>query len=116
VERGWRTWTCHNAQAGPSAAATGAIRSMPICRGGGLREGTKPWTSVYLVEYPDDDDVTKVVRRHFAEMFEEQLQSWHLVVDDWPAPRTFAMFQKWFEVDVAEPVFDLSDRPIEPDE
>lgn len=58
---------------------------------GVLPESIKPWTTVYLVDVPDDDDFDKVVRERFAEIYDEQLESWHLIANDWPAPRTFAI-------------------------
>ncbi len=83
---------------------------------GGLPERAEAWYSVYLVEAAETDDPTKLLRRHFAAIFEEQLASWHRVVDDWPSPRTFAMFQQWFDAEVVDLVFDFSKRPIERDE
>jgi len=80
---------------------------------GGLPNSVKPWTSVYLFEIPDDDDFDTVVRERFLEVFEEQLESWHLVVDHWPAPRTYAMFEQWFDFEIAEPVRDLDESDIE---
>ena len=43
--------------------------------------------------------------------------SWHTRKADWPLPRTFAMFQEWFDAEIGDLVFDLSDdEPIEYDE
>ena len=36
--------------------------------------------------------------------------------EDWPEPRTIAMFQEWFDAEVVDLVFDLSGRPIEHDD
>lgn len=83
---------------------------------GGLPESTEAWCSVYLADAAEDDDPNQVLRRHFATIFEEQLESWHRRVDDWPSPRTFALFEQWFEAEVVDLVFDLAEEPIAHDE
>ncbi len=83
---------------------------------GGLPESTEAWCSVYLAEAAENDEPDEILRRHFAPIFEEQLASWHRVVDDWPAPRTFALFQQWFDAEVVDLVFDLSEEPPKHDE
>jgi hypothetical protein len=83
---------------------------------GGLPENTQTWTSVYLVPADENDQPDKIVRRCFGQIFEEQLEAWHRVEDDWPTPRTFSLFQQWFDADVVDLVFDLSDEPIEHDD
>ena len=72
----------------------------------------RPWTSVYLTPAKDDDDPLKLVRRCYAKIFDEQLLAWWLDEKCWPSPRTFALFQAWFDFDVDDLVFDLSSRPI----
>ncbi len=83
---------------------------------GGLPETTEPWTSVYLVDAGETEEPSRILRRCFASIFEEQLNGWHCDMDDWPQPRTAAMFREWFEVEVVDLVFDLNDGPIEHDE
>lgn len=83
---------------------------------GGLPESIDAWASVYLVAVNEDDQLDKIVRRCFGQIFEEQLEAWHRVEDDWPMPRTFSLFQQWFDADVVDLVFDLSDQPIEHDD
>jgi hypothetical protein len=75
------------------------------------------WTSVYLVDASDDEAPEKTLQRHFKQVFEEQLESWHTRNADWPSPRTFAMFQEWFDAEIGDLVLDLSDdEPLEHDE
>jgi hypothetical protein len=83
---------------------------------GGLPETTEPWTSVYLVDAGESEESGRVLRRCFASIFEEQLDGWHRSTEDWPKPRTMALFQEWFHVEVVDLVFDLSGGPIEHDE
>lgn len=80
-------------------------------------EAPEAWSSVYLVEASEDDEPEETLQRHFKQVFEEQLGSWHTRKADWPLPRTFAMFQEWFDAEIGDLVFDLSDdEPIEYDE
>ncbi len=54
----------------------------------------------------------KVIRRHYVEIFEEQLHSWHRIKNRWPASRSLRMFREWFSADVIDMVWDLSGSPI----
>ena len=83
---------------------------------GGLPETTEPWTSVYLVDAGENEEPSCVLRQSFALIFEEQLEAWHLDVDEWPTPRTLTMFCDWFDADVVDVVFDISEGPIEHDD
>ena len=83
---------------------------------GGVPENTKPWSSVYLVDRDAKDDAKKIVSRNYSAIFEEQLEGWLRVPDEWPAPRTLALFEKWFDAQVADLVLDLSYRPLRHDE
>lgn len=77
----------------------------------------EPWCSVYLVEASEDDEPSATLRRHFGEVFEEQLHAWHTDEANWPMRRTLAMFQEWFDVAVGDMVIDLSvDEPLEYDD
>jgi hypothetical protein len=83
---------------------------------GGLPKSTRAWTSVYLVEAGEDEKPTRILRRCFASIFEEQLEAWHRDMDDWPKPRTIASFQEWFDAEVVDLVIDLSEGSIEHDD
>ena len=36
-------------------------------------------------------------------IFDSELEDWHLIIEDWPANRTFAMFREWFEIETRTP-------------
>jgi hypothetical protein len=72
--------------------------------------------SVYLVDADENESPDQILRRNFVLIFEEQLASWHLNEDDWPARRTFALFQQWFTAEVVDLVIDLEQGPIEHDD
>ncbi|MFO0804410.1 MAG: hypothetical protein U0791_14965 [Gemmataceae bacterium] len=71
------------------------------------------FASVYLIDECEPD---RVIRRHYAKIFEEQLNSWHRDEAFWPPRRTEAMFRDWFEFRVVDMVLDVGRRPIEADE
>lgn len=80
-------------------------------------ENPEIWCSVYLVEASEHDEPRETLKRCFEDVFEEQLGSWHTRAADWPSPRTFAMFCDWFDAEVGDLVFDLSeDEPLEYDD
>lgn len=81
-----------------------------------LPESTEAWTSVYLVAAHEVDQPMEILRRCFESIFEEQLEAWHRDVDAWPTPRTFSLFEQWFEVEIVDMIFDLSEEPIEHDD
>ena len=74
------------------------------------------FTSVYLVDEPDVFDPDRLIRKHYALIFEEQLNSWHRVESCWPKHRILAMFREWFDAKVVDMVWDLGRGPIEADE
>jgi hypothetical protein len=77
---------------------------------------TEPWTSVYLVTEQEGSPPESILRKHFKQIFDEQLLAWHLIEEDWPKQRTFSLFQKWFEADVEDLVRDLSNHDLRHDD
>lgn len=72
--------------------------------------------TIYLVDdIAYDDDIDKVIDKHYSEIFEHELYSWHLVEDDWPDKRNRNAFHDWFEVESHSLVLDLCDYAIEID-
>jgi hypothetical protein len=80
-------------------------------------ENPEIWCSVYLVEASEVDEPQETLLRHFQRVFEEQLESWHTREADWPSPRTFSLFREWFDAEVGDLIFNLSDdEPLEFDD
>jgi hypothetical protein len=72
--------------------------------------------TVYLIpEVQSEQDETDILKIMFAEIFERELFEWHTDEADWPKRRTFAMFKKWFKVEIHTVVEDLCRDPIEDD-
>lgn len=69
--------------------------------------------TVYLVRVSEMDiDGRRALKRVWCEMFERELEGWHLVEEDWPQSRTFAMFRKWFRIEFHSIVEDLEGTSI----
>lgn len=70
--------------------------------------------TVYLARVSERDvDGRRALKRVWAGMFERELEAWHLVEEDWPQHRTFAMFREWFRSEFHSIVEDLEGTPIE---
>jgi hypothetical protein len=67
---------------------------------------------VYLVAAPADDGLEDLIDEYAAEIFEAQLELWHLDEADWPVNRSAHVFRDWFDVTLADWVSDLD--PGEP--
>ena len=73
--------------------------------------------TAYLVPgFDDDDEAKRVLKRVFAEVFERELFGWHTDESAWPSNRNFALFRKWFAVELHSVVEDLCDFEIIDDE
>jgi hypothetical protein len=81
-----------------------------------VEAASEPFPSIYLVNEPNEFDPDRLIQKHFAMIFEEQLNSWHRDESIWPKWRTLAMFKEWFEAKVIDMVWDLGQGPIEADE
>jgi len=66
--------------------------------------------SVFLIERTEVPE--PILRRHFDRIFEEKLDAWHRLPDDWPQQRTYRMFRQWFHVRLVDQVLDLEVGPI----
>ena len=69
--------------------------------------------SVYLVgEDPKEEAETAPLENYFEEIFELELAAWYTDEDQWPKPRTLALFHEWFEAVGESVVTDLEAGPI----
>lgn len=83
----------------------------------GLVPNVEGEQTVYLIpQFDDDDDGQKVLQRVFAEVFERELFGWHTDEAAWPHKRNFALFRKWFTVELHSVVEDLCDFELVDDE
>ena len=74
-------------------------------------------STVYLLpSYDDDVEAMEQLSKVWDVIFQEELAGWHLIEEDWPSNRTFAMFRKWFDFEFHSVVEDLCDFPLEDDD
>ena len=58
--------------------------------------------TVYLLPEYDVEGMAQLSEA--CEMiFDSELENWHLIIEDWLANRTFAMFREWFEIETRTP-------------
>jgi hypothetical protein len=72
----------------------------------------REFCKLYLAGAKGNECPPNVLRRHYGEIFAEPLISWYQDEKTLPALRTWDLFQAWFEVEVVEMVFDVSNRPL----
>jgi hypothetical protein len=72
--------------------------------------------SVYLVQplnIPSEEQVEKLVQKHSAAIFENELFSWNTERENWPTARDFDTFKEWFSYEYVEEGFDAAPSDIE---
>lgn len=58
-------------------------------------------------------DIDKVLRKHYKEIFENELfQMWE-DENDWPVKLSYKLFNEWFSVEVSGFVFDICKNRLE---
>lgn len=69
--------------------------------------------NIYLVrEMESNEKVLAWVKRHFDELFVNELNDWNTDEGRWPQKRTYTMFAEWFTVEVHSMVLDLEEGPV----
>ncbi len=71
---------------------------------------------VFLLPVWAADDLGAAIAEHWKVIFEQELEAWCTNEKAWPRKRTLAMFREWFEVGLAEPVWDLGVDDLAADE
>ena len=65
--------------------------------------------TVYLIgNVANDQDVAAELKKHYAEIFQEELVAWMQEEKTWPEKRDYETFREWFDVKVSSMVIDLS--------
>lgn len=69
--------------------------------------------TVYLIpSYKDDEGAREILATLHPAIFENELYGWHTDEAAWPKGRDFAMFKKWFAIELHSVVEDLCDFAI----
>ena len=113
------------AQQEESIKTTGFINRLTI-----LVEPKKKYFDWLNALYPDEEPISKAIepngyliqvldtevddwlKDNFDEIFEKELDNWHMYDEDWPKERTYKMFCEWFSVKTCPMVYDFVDQPI----
>ena len=70
--------------------------------------------SAYLIsEKYDEYNYKNYLKKHYSDIFEEELYSMIRDPDLWPENRDFKTYNEWFDTHACDTVFDLSNEPIE---
>jgi hypothetical protein len=73
----------------------------------------KDGPAVFLIPSVDYlDDAQGFIHANFNVFFEHWLDSWCTDQSCWPHPRTWQMFQEWFDWHVHSVVMDAADAPL----
>ena len=66
--------------------------------------------TVYLLR--ESDNLEASLKSSFGAIFAEQLASWDQRESSWPRKRSYGVFQKWFDVELIDMVFDACEGEI----
>ncbi len=81
-----------------------------------LEEARANASAFLIKEHDDIRQSYTFVERHYAQIFEEELNGWIKDQKLWPQKRNIEIFNKWFDVEISEMVFDLGKDTIEVEE
>lgn len=65
-----------------------------------------------LPPYEDDEEGWEILQKVYGTIFEKELSSWCTDPQLWPSPRSFALFQDWFEIRFYDLIDDLCDAEL----
>src|SRR5262249_27702412 len=69
--------------------------------------------TVYLIpNYDDEAEALEILATLYPAIFEHELAGWHTDEAAWPKGRDFAMFRKWFQIELHSIVEDLGHSEI----
>jgi hypothetical protein len=75
--------------------------------------------TVYLISDSTGDDkrtFERWLRRHYAKLFEMELDDWYTDPALWPSERSYELFTQWFEPELHTVLIDLGQGAIYDDE
>lgn len=77
----------------------------------------KEENNIYLIrEMDSNEDIKKWIKKHFDNIFANELNDWYTDESGWPTKRTYKMFSEWFDVEIHSMVLDLEEFPVTKDE
>lgn len=78
------------------------------------KEVPRTETDLYLIPDMDfEEDALEWLQENYDGLFEDQLNNWYTAEDAWPADRSWALFQEWFDIKIIVSVHDTEEGDIE---
>ncbi len=65
-----------------------------------------------LPPYENTEDGWKALQKIYEIIFEKELNSWCTDTQLWPSPRSFSLFQEWFDIRFYDLIDDLCDQAL----
>ena len=65
-----------------------------------------------LPPYENDEESWEALQKVYGIIFEKELNSWCTDAHLWPSPRSFSLFQEWFEIRFYDLIDDLCEQEI----
>ncbi len=74
--------------------------------------------NIYLIPaYDENAQYDRYLKKHFKEIFEQELGGWYADPAMWPQDRSWKVFQEWFDYEIHTMVFDtVLNKPLEYEE
>lgn len=70
-------------------------------------------STAYLIEEcVMEPEYLRALKRHFHDIFENELAGWYTLEETWPKNLSFAVFQEWFDFSFVSMIHDLADEPL----
>jgi hypothetical protein len=68
-------------------------------------------SQTYLTD-PDFDNAEKHIKKHFKQIFDEELEGIWQNENDWPQKRDYKTFCEWFHFEISDWVMNLSKKSL----
>lgn len=76
-------------------------------------EGVRAASNAFLIpEFEDEEETWTWIEENCATVFEYMLHDWSLDPEEWPADRSWSVFQDWFSFEHVPMAWDLVDEPL----
>ncbi|MBI2729662.1 MAG: hypothetical protein HYX40_02725 [Sphingobacteriales bacterium] len=76
-----------------------------------------PESNIYLIKETMTDNAAKnYLKKNFDKIFCSELWAWHTDENDWPQPRTFKLFNAWFDAQISCMVYDMEKGKLKRDD
>lgn len=82
-----------------------------LCPDMPMHENMLGEAKTYLVK-EDFEDAQKLIKKHYKQIFELELEGIWTDENDWPQNRNWKLFNEWFHYEISDFVIDLIDAPL----